>query len=395
MKLLGLSPADVFSGFETSFFDAVEARGPSITRVSVEAPWFKLLSTIASVHPRRSTWGNKRDRLYHTSISAFRVKSAEARRIVERSSASVDAVYQVGALWNPLPRAAQVPLVLHVDYTSCLSRRRGSGWKRRPGREQDFWIEEERRLYRESAIILTTTENARQSVIADYGISPRHVVTVGAGVSAPYDRLQPDRLPAYDSKRIFFLGKGFHGKGLDTVLEAFGKVRARIRRARLTIVGPKALPGRHAGVDYLGRISDRNRVRELYYDHALFVMPSRYEPLGQVFLEAMSCQLPCIGTTLDAMPELIDHGRTGYLIEPGDADALAGHMIDVLRSPDLARQMGAAAFRKLTSAYTWPVVGRRIVTAIERCLCQTQQERDDIRSRHTRPVPECYGVRHA
>ena len=368
MRLLGLSPAHVFSGFEVSFFDAVEHRGVSIERVAVEVAWFKLLATLASTRLPRSAWGNKRDRMYHTTTAAFRLKSARAQRYVQRHASNVDAIYQVGSLWNPLRRSSRLPLILHVDYTSLLSKRRGSGWQRAAGREQDFWVTEERRLYRAATIILTTTENARSSIINDYGISPALVVTVGAGVSAPYDRLEPARLPAYDSKRALFVGKGFHGKGLDTLLEAFRKVRAHIPEARLTVVGPQTLPGSCEGVDFLGRIADRNRVRDLYYEHALFVMPSRYEPLGQVFLEAMSCQLPCIGTTLDAMPEMIDHGRTGYLIEAGDGEALAEHMCEILGSPTRARQLGYAAFRKLEAHHTWPVVGERIVAEIDRRL---------------------------
>ncbi len=368
MRLLGLSPARIFSGFEASFFDAVEHQGVSVERVIVEVPWFKLLATLASARLPKSVWGNKRDRMYHTTTTAFRVKSATAQRYVQQHASNVDAVYQVGALWNPLPPGCRLPLILHVDYTSLLSKRRGSGWKRAAGREQDFWVTEERRLYRAATIVLTTTENARSSLINDYGISPNHVVTVGAGVSAPYDQLEPARLPAYDSKRALFVGKGFLGKGLDTLLEAFRKVRARIPDARLTVVGPLTLPESYEGVDFLGRLSDPNRVRDLYYEHALFVMPSRYEPLGQVFLEAMSCQLPCIGTTLDAMPEMIDHGRSGYLIEAGDADALAGHMCEILGSPTRARQLGHAAFGKLEAHHTWPAVGERIVAEIDRCL---------------------------
>ena len=368
MRLLGLSPAHIFSGFETAFFDAAEQQGASIERVYVDVPWFKLLATIASARLPRSAWGNKRDRIYHTTTAAFRVKSTIAQRYVQQHASSIDAVYQVGALWNPLPPGSGVPLILHVDYTSLLSKRRGSGWKRAPGREQDFWVAEERRLYRAATIVLTTTENARTSLINDYGVSPNHIVTVGAGVSAPYDQLDASRLPAYESKRALFVGKGYYGKGLDTLLEAFQKVRAQIPEARLTVVGPQTMPASHEGVEFLGRVSDRNRVRDLYYEHALFVMPSRYEPLGQVFLEAMSCQLPCIGTTLDAMPEMIDHGRTGYLIEAGDATALAGHMCEILGSPTRARQLGHAAFRKLETDHTWPVVGGRIVDAIDRSL---------------------------
>lgn len=372
MRLLGLSPARVFSGFETSFFDAIEAQGPTIERVSLEVPWFRFWCTLSSFAPDRKRWGTRRDRHYHTTVSAFKIKSAAARYHVEARRREIDAIYQVGALWNPLGRSKTIPLILHVDYTSLLSKRRRGEWRRREGREQDFWFEQEQRLYREASVVLTTTENARSSIVYDYGIDPDHVVTVGAGVSSPYDRLEPNRFPAYDSKRILFVGKGVHGKGLDTILAAFPKIRACVPDARLTIIGPTNFTVNQSGVEYLGRIADRNRVRDLYYDHALFVMPSRNEPLGQVFLEAMSCQLPCIGSTLDAMPEMIDHGRTGFVVDPDDAEALATHVIEVLNKPDLALRFGRAGFDTLKARYTWPVVGANIVSEIDRCLSRVQ-----------------------
>lgn len=364
MKLIGLSPARIFSGFETSFFNAIRGQGASIDAVEVEVPWFKLWCTLTSFYPSRKVWGTRRDRHYHTTIGAFKRKSAAARKAVMAHQSGADAIYQVGALWNPLGDGVKIPLVLQVDYTSLLSKKRGSEWRRRDGKEQDFWVEQEKKLYKQAAVVLTTTENARRSIIEDYGIAEDHVVRVGAGVSPPYDELDENREPEYASKRVFFVGKGFYGKGLDTILEAFPRVREEVPDARLTIVGPTGLTVEQEGVEYLGRIADRRQVREMYYEHALFVMPSRFEPLGQVFLEAMSCHVPCIGSTLDAMPELIDHGSTGYLIEAGDAEALARYMIEAIGSPEHARSLGQAGFEKLKQNYTWPVVASKIVTEI-------------------------------
>ncbi len=364
MKLVGISPATIFSGFENSFFDAIEQQGLTIDRRQVEVPWFKAWCTLTSFHPVKKLWGTRRDLHYHTTARAFNVKSAAAQRIVAMSKDSANAIYQVGALWNPLSTTNELPLILHVDYTSLLSRKRNSEWKRKEGFEQDYWIEQERKLYQSSAIVLTTTENARQSIVHDYGIPKEHVVTVGAGVSSPYDTFDEDRLPDYSSRKILFVGKGFKGKGLDTLLDSFSEVRKVIPGAELTFVGPTELSVDMEGISYLGRIADRNQVRELYYDHALFVMPSRFEPLGQVFLEAMSCKLPCIGTTVDAMPEMIKHGDSGLLIEPGDSQRLTEHIIRILGQPELAREMGLRGFSRLKSEYTWEVVGKKITDTI-------------------------------
>ncbi len=368
MKLLGLAPSKIFSGFEKSFFDAVRNQGCEVTHKEVELPWFKLLCTITSFHPQKKRWGTRRDLHYHTSIAAFKFKSKSAAHIAWRHQKQCDAIYQVGGLWNPTSDKHKLPLILQVDYTSLLSAKRNSEWKRKPGKHQDFWVAQENKLFRDATIVLTTTENARSSIIDDYHVDPAHVVTVGGGVSAPYDDLNDPRRPDYNSKKILFVGKGFIGKGLDTLLEAFTTVHNEIPDSSLTIVGPTGLEVNNAGVNYLGRITDRDAVRKLYYEHSAFVMPSRFEPLGQVFLEAMSCRLPCIGTTLDAMPEIIDHSVTGYTIGPGNSNELAKYLKELLSSPELCQKMGEKGYQRLQDRYTWKVVGSKILKTIKKSI---------------------------
>lgn len=360
MKILGLSPSRIFSGFETSFFDALAAYDQTIKHIEVELPIFKIYCTAKSFYPGKKKWALKRDLQYHTSISAFKRKSAFARKKIRQYRSGVDIIYQIGSLWDPTEEGINLPFFLQVDYTSLLSKKRNSEWKRKPGKEEEFWIGKEIDLYNKAVKVLTTTENARQSIINDYGVRPEKVVTVGAGVGAPYDKLEPDRFPDYTAKKILFIGKGFKGKGLDTLLSAFSQAKTAVPDAQLTIIGPTNLNIQGEGLNYLGRITDKNRVKEFYYQHSLFAMPSRNEPVGQVFLEAMSCKLPCIGTTVDAMPELIDDGKTGFIIEPGDTGTLAEYLIRILENPGLANELGKSGFEKLRSNHTWPVVGKRI-----------------------------------
>jgi glycosyltransferase involved in cell wall biosynthesis len=364
MKIIGLSPKETFSGFQTSFFDSLRMAGADVNHISIYLPVFYYVCLLRSFHPVKKKWGPRWSHLYEISIRAFRKKSIYAERRLLENIASVDAVYQIGSLWDPLGDRIDIPFFLQVDYNSTLSAKRG-GWKISPGREKQFWFDQELNLYNKASVVCTTTENARQSIIKDYGIDPVKVVTVGAGVSAPYDKPDPRRTPRYDAKKILFVGKGDIGKGLDTLLDAFQIVRKSLPDAILTLVGPKGLKvGNIEGINYMGRIADKERVKQLYYEHSLFVMPSRFEPFGQVFIEAMSCQLPCIGTTADAMPEIIEHGRTGYTIEPGDHKSLAEYMLEILTSPSLGREMGHYGFERLQKYYTWPVVGAKIYKVI-------------------------------
>lgn len=363
-KFLGIAPGGTFSGFEKSFFRALEMQGWLYKPLVVEVPFFKVLCVLYGFNFKKSIWGWKRDYLYNASIRAFRKKSKFAKSGVTKKSDQIDFIYQIGALWNPIPDKFSKPFILTVDYTPKLSERRKSEWKRMPGKESSFWEKEVKELFGKANIICAVTKNAKNSIIDDYGIPESKVKVVGPGISASHYDASPDQFPDYDSKRILFIGKGFKGKGLDTLLEAFKRVRLEIPDAVLTIAGPSVEIGGE-GVEYLGRIREPEKVKDLYYRSCVFAMPSIFEPVGQVFLEAMSCHLPCIGTTLDAMPELIEDGVTGYTIQPGNSKDLADKLIYLILHPEVADKMGSAGYEKYQKEFVWGVVGRKLDMAIE------------------------------
>ena len=73
----------------------------------------------------------------------------------------------------------------------------------------------------------------------------------------------------------------------------------------------------------------------------IFAMPSRGEGFGLVYLEAMACGKPVIGGSHGGAPEVIDHGKTGFLVQHGDVEQLAASLQTLLADPSLAREMGA------------------------------------------------------
>jgi alpha-maltose-1-phosphate synthase len=95
-----------------------------------------------------------------------------------------------------------------------------------------------------------------------------------------------------------------------------------------------------------------------------FVMPSLYEPLGVAVLEAMAFGLPCIGSTGGAIPELIEEGVTGFLVPPGDEEALLAEMRRLAESPDLCRTLGEAGAARYRERFTWDAVAGRMLEAI-------------------------------
>jgi glycosyltransferase involved in cell wall biosynthesis len=93
-------------------------------------------------------------------------------------------------------------------------------------------------------------------------------------------------------------------------------------------------------------------------------MPSLYEPLGVAVLEAMAAGLPCIGSTGGALPELIEEGATGFVVPPGDEDALLARMSELASSADLCRRLGEAGAARYRERFTWDAVADRMLAGI-------------------------------
>lgn len=147
---------------------------------------------------------------------------------------------------------------------------------------------------------------------------------------------------------ILFVGSVSERKGIFTLLQAFSKVVAVIPEARLTIVGPgddqdrvqqlvASSEHRHQ-IKIVGPVS-RGETAEFYRQHTLYCLPSYGEPYATSLLEAMASGLPVVSTNTGGTPFLVpDEG--GRLVTPGDVDALASALIEVLSSTALQHSMG-------------------------------------------------------
>jgi glycogen synthase len=88
------------------------------------------------------------------------------------------------------------------------------------------------------------------------------------------------------------------------------------------------------------------------------VLPSVYEELGSVLLEAMAAGLPVVASAVGGIPDAL--GDAGRLVRPGDPAALAAAVDEVLDDPDLAAELGQTA-RWRAAAYSWEVLAGRVL----------------------------------
>jgi starch synthase len=100
-------------------------------------------------------------------------------------------------------------------------------------------------------------------------------------------------------------------------------------------------------------------VTQLYSHAAVFCCPSVYEPFGLINLEAMACQAPVVASAVGGILEVVEDGKTGLLVPPADAAALAAALDRVLGNPALGRAMGQAGRRRVEDKFSWASVAER------------------------------------
>jgi glycosyltransferase involved in cell wall biosynthesis len=311
-----------------------------------------------------------RRRLYLNVMKSklsYRLRSENARQVMEQTSQTYNVVLQLGALF--LPRVPKG--VLHCSYhdgNTAVSRRSEFAYvKASPGVLAESW-DNEQEFYRHVNIVFTMSEWLRQSMIHDFGVDPARVFAVGAGPNLSYSH-QLVNSPAvqknYGNKTILFVGVDFEGKGGPTLLKAFRRVRKEIPDAKLRIVGCDVVL-QDPGVEVIGVLNKTDpqqeaRFRQLYNDSSLFVLPTRFDCFGIAFLEAMYHRLPCIGSNICAIPEIIRDGETGFTLPPLEPSQWADKIVLLLRDQDLARSMGDQGFGHVINRYSWDLVVDRML----------------------------------
>lgn len=244
------------------------------------------------------------------------------------------------------------------------------------------------------AVLASCTVEADQ-LVELYGADPSRIQIVAPGVDraffSPGEYTQARRAIGYPSEAplLLFVGRIQPLKGLDMAVRALAEVvhgpesghiyrrgggRRRLADASLVVIGgPSGPHGDDEVVHVRDRIRDLDlttRVRFLpprghemlstFYRAAdVVVVPSRSESFGLVALEAAACGVPVVASAVGGLTTLVDHGRTGYLVDERDPAAFGHRIASILGDPGLAASMGHASSRR-SAPYTWTVAATRL-----------------------------------
>ncbi len=292
--------------------------------------------------------------------AAYVVRSKVNTLLVNRHL-QADAVILITANSGYLPSIAsrRPQLVIYTDYGNLISKTlQDRGFALDERKTYPLWNVLERRALSMQDRVFVMGKHVKPALEAAYDIAPTKVTVVGAGPGLDVDIERDRGIKDPSNRAILFVGKLAKVKGIEVLLNAFGQVRAAYPDAVMHVVSGNAVAA--PGVVFHGKLSERE-LKELFYSCNVFTMPAFKEPLGLVFLEAMWSKCACIGTATGSMPELIEDGVTGYLVEPGDSAGLANCLMALLRDPDKTRSMGERGYAAAKQYWNWDaVVGRML-----------------------------------
>jgi glycogen synthase len=327
-------------------------------------------------------------------ISRFRqLYSWPAARLVPKLAADTDMIHaHLGEDLAIVPLALRAarrheqPLVLtihtSVRHTLAVTSARSAVLKMLGGQL-------ERRGERTAHAIIALVPRVAALIRADGIATPIHVVPSGVVPGRVEDAPGPthDPLERIPRPRVIFVGRLHPQKHVDVL------VRAAARMPSVSVVlvgdGPER-PGLERLVSRL-RLSRRvhlvgfvphGQVAGLLGASDVLAMPSRYEELGTALLEGMQAGLPIVASATGGIPQVIEHGRTGLLVPPGDPEALAAALMRILRDRTLAARLGAAASRE-AARYDWSQLARRVLGVYETVLAGTRQPHSGLPAEET------------
>jgi glycosyltransferase involved in cell wall biosynthesis len=106
-----------------------------------------------------------------------------------------------------------------------------------------------------------------------------------------------------------------------------------------------------------------------YCNSDLFVFPSVWkEPFGMPVAEAMACGTPVVATRSGGITEIIEHGKTGFLVERGDPSSLADAILLLLEDQNLRKSMGKAGRQRAVELFTWDRIAQVLVSCYRQIL---------------------------
>ncbi|MFC6285099.1 glycosyltransferase family 4 protein [Nocardioides sp. GCM10027113] len=276
----------------------------------------------------------------------------------------------VTTIHHPITFDRRIDLQAAPTWRKRLSLRRWYGFLRMQGK-----------VARRARMVLTPSESSRRDIARDFGVDPARMRTILLGVDEGF---APPTTPRVKGRILAMASADAPMKGIDTLLEAFAKLRTE-RDVELVLV-TRPQPGGRTDqlVDQLGiadhvrfvhGLSDAELV-ELMGSAEVACVPSLYEGFSLPTAELMACATPLVVSRAGAIPEVVGpDGLCADLVTPGDVGELELALLRMLDDDDRRARMGAAGRRRVEELFSWRAVAAATAAAYDDAVREYRSER--------------------
>jgi glycogen synthase len=224
-----------------------------------------------------------------------------------------------------------------------------------PGVRFQYWLEGF--CLRKADYVATNSRFLRDTCVVQYGLDSDRVTALDIvfDVPSPTDGASDVRREqgwSANDPIMLYVGRIEYLKGSDILFMAMDCARQQVPNLRLVLLGETMASMQEEYGAFMARWGESawhpgnvptDQVAGIMRQSTALILPSRKETFGRVLVEAQFASVPVIGAKVGGIPELISDGKTGWLVDPGDAGALADRIVQICRDRDGATQIGQTA----------------------------------------------------
>ncbi|HHV77985.1 MAG TPA: glycosyltransferase family 4 protein [Syntrophothermus lipocalidus] len=243
--------------------------------------------------------------------------------------------------------------------------------------ERNLLVQAVQRISMRQATRLILLSRTFVEVLKKQGIPEAKIDVIPHGEFSYYTRgrrAMPSGLN--DERTLLFFGRISPYKGLQVLLEAFPIIQRQIPQTRLLIVGSGNIGpyqdqlSRFKNVTVVNRWVSDNEVGDFFSQASIVVAPYVDGTQSGVIPIAYSFGIPVVATNVGGLPEQVVDGVTGFLVPPGDAEALARACVHLLSDPGRRIEMGQAGYRKAMTEWNWDLVAEKVYQSCSSALTE-------------------------
>jgi glycosyltransferase involved in cell wall biosynthesis len=244
----------------------------------------------------------------------------------------------------------------------------------------------ENRMLERSNKIIAVSEYTKRELLKYYKLDENKIRVIHNGVDVNKFKPTNDKLKAkaelgfnLQDKAILYVGRLYARKGLFTLIESMPPVIRKFKNAKFIISG-KGLSdelgklAKHAAklgvkdkIVFAGYFPDK-KLPKLYQAADVFAFSTFYENLPFAVLEAMSTGLPVVTTNVGGIPEMIEDGKNGFLVQPFNSQELADRVLYFLEHPAASSEMALLARKTIEERFDWRLIVKKVLKVYNEAL---------------------------